>query len=429
MYETPKKMDLRKKIELGVLLFLIFWGILFIINYVRFSNSKPLILAISAKHEYEDGIVQEYISLGYIYRNYQRSSISREEFVPFWVLRENPEPEPDLPKALTDYEVPENVKKDDKYMGLLYYYNSKRKLVGTYKCINSVMDCDKAVGGYDSFNLLGDDPFGDDETIMLGQIHEKYAFVDDSVAQEVLYGEVGYNRTIYLYNFLTQEREILAKFADVKVSTVSRGLGYGVNNDYILKSADNNKWGLMHIYENGNVEEVLPYEYQSIEYDEDTGYYILCKDNVWFIYDLENKKVVSAESVDPIYDVWRNDNLTYYFRTGRKRSDAADTIVDYKIFRIDGKQFLGTEQVTYVLARSNYVMYLTENNSLLHFVDYSGEEKESIQLVFADLRYDDFSHPAFEINRESDKYITIKIWSGRQIGDSYRTQTVGTANW
>ena len=123
-----------------------------------------------------------------------------------------------------DYNVPENTRKLDKYRGLLYYFNRKGELLGTYKCLNSTMDCNKAFGGWDDFNTLNKDPITAlDTPKTLGMIHEKFAFVDDSVAQQVKYGDPTYSRTVYLYRFFDEDDydpEILAKYADVKMSTV-----------------------------------------------------------------------------------------------------------------------------------------------------------------------------------------------------------------
>ena len=40
MYDVPKKMSKGKKIELVVLICAIAWGVIFIVNYFRYSNSK-----------------------------------------------------------------------------------------------------------------------------------------------------------------------------------------------------------------------------------------------------------------------------------------------------------------------------------------------------------------------------------------------------
>ena len=94
MYHVPQKMSTKKKIELVVLILLIIWGILFIINYLRYTDAKKPILAIHLTHKYDDGVVEEYVSLGYVYRAYKRNSITKQEMVPFWVLMENPNRKP-----------------------------------------------------------------------------------------------------------------------------------------------------------------------------------------------------------------------------------------------------------------------------------------------------------------------------------------------
>lgn len=46
---------------------------------------KPLIVLSKKVHTYDDGSVTEYISLGYKYIEYNRSSLRAYEFGPFWV--------------------------------------------------------------------------------------------------------------------------------------------------------------------------------------------------------------------------------------------------------------------------------------------------------------------------------------------------------
>ena len=62
MYHVPQKMSTKKKIELVVLILLIIWGILFIINYLRYTDAKKPILAIHLTHKYDEGVVEEYVS-------------------------------------------------------------------------------------------------------------------------------------------------------------------------------------------------------------------------------------------------------------------------------------------------------------------------------------------------------------------------------
>ena len=117
------------------------------------------------------------------------------------------------------------------------------------------------------------------------------------------------NQTKIAVQLFGNDPEILAKYADVKMSTVDENydIAYGDNDRYIVKSMDNNKWGLIKILKDGTIETPLEFEYDSITYDIDTDYYILCKNGTWYVYDLYKKEVVSVESSNPIYNVWRNN--------------------------------------------------------------------------------------------------------------------------
>ncbi len=431
MYQEPVKLTSKKKIEIVLLIIAILWGFLFIANYIRYTQSKPLFLAMHVKDDsYEDGYVEEYLSFGYIYRSYNRNSIQREEFVPFWVGRENPPGKDDLPEALTGYDVPENPRRIDKFRGLIYFFDQKGDLLGTYKCINSNGDCEKAFDGKDSYDTKNKDPLTKvDPPHTLSNIHDKFAFIDDSAPQTRKYGEPNYDRTIYLYQFDTNEPKILAKFADVKESTydIDYEISSGENNRYIVKSSDNDKWGVIKISESGSIDEVLPYEYDSISYDEDTKYYILCKEGKWVVYDLNHDENVSIESDVPIYDVWRNKNLTYYIKTGEERSNS--DVIEYKAYRIDGKNFINRNNVTQMVQKGSCVFYITSDDNVLHFVDYSGVEQYKIQLAFSDMDYDYTTNPAFEIWYEKDDIINFRIYKGRSKSIDFDTVTVNIEHW
>lgn len=438
MYHVPQKMSTKKKIELVVLICLILWGILFIVNYVRYTDGKKPIVALHIPHKYDDGTVDEYISLGYVYRAYKRNSVTKEEFVPFWVLMENPKALPDLPVVETGYNVPENPRKYDNYKGLVYFFD-RGDLIGTYKCINTSVGCTKALSGYDSYNTTNNDPLTAFEAQpVLATIHGKFAFIDDSVEQNLTYGEPGYSRTVYLYRFLNEDLdedgkkpEILAKYADVKMSEYVEDDEYGIghNNKYIVKSMDNKKWGLINISKNGTITNVLEFEYDSISYDADTDYYILCKDGLWSIYDLDKETVVSAESVDPIYNVWTNNNLTTYFKTGRERTIGSETFIDYKIYKLNGQEFLTTDKVTQVIERDTFVMYVTAEDNKLHFMDYAKKEKYVVQLYFSEMVHDKYTNPAFEIQNENDKVMILRIYQGRDLTYDFESLTVFTVKW
>ena len=430
MYQKPQPMSKNKKIEIAILVALIMWGIVFVINYVRYTHKKSLIFAIhiTAKN-YDDGEVEEYISLGYTYRMYRRTAITKEELVPFWVLRQNPKALPDLPVMEDDYNVPENRSRKEKYRGLLYYYNSERELIGTYKCVNTDIYCEKATGGHDEYDIVGKDPLTKTDPHVLEQFYDRFAFIDDSAKQDIAYGEAGYIRTVYLYQLglpkgvkteadETYEAKILAKYADVKESNLDEEklIASGDNYQFIVKSMDNNKWGIIKVSKEGEIEQVIPFEYESINYDRDTGYYIMKKTDSWYVYDLKKNEKVSAESYYPIYNVWKNDNQTYYFKNGQDRTVGEESFIDFKIYRLDGTTFLDSEHISCIGERGSYIMYITSNNNVLHFIDYGKTEKYKVQLKFSRMDYDEFSNPAFKIVSERDTSLRIDVYNGRALG-------------
>ena len=439
MYSEPKKMTNKKKIELLILVIIALWLVLFAINYVRFADSKAPIFAMHLTHKYDDGVTEEYVSLGYVYRQYRRNSVNREELVPFWVPMENPKAEPDLPTALTGYTVPENYRRYDNFRGLVYWFSVKGELQGTYKCLNSNGNCKKAFSGSDVYNLIDKDPttYGVEPRV-LGPVHDKFGFVDDSAPQDISYGEPAYDRIIYLYKFLDPELDenkekvkIIAKFADVKESTVdeNKNIGYGDENRYIVKSMDNQKWGIIKIKKSGEIEEVLPYEYDSITYDKDTKYYIMCKNKKWYVYDLNNKKTVSIESEYPIYDVWTNANRTQYIKVGIDRTVGTDEFTDFKVYRIDGKSFLDGDKITAVFPRGKFLFYITARDNHLRFIDYSGEELYKYKLNFWRLKHDKLTQPAFMIYNETEKFITLRVYDTRELSYNYEIKVINVVNW
>ncbi len=426
------KMPKKKVIELVLILVGILWGILFAINYVRYTKSEPLLLSIKSHHDYADGFVDEYVSLGYVYRSYNRIAISREELVPFWVLRENPAAENDLPIINKDYKVPDNGRHEDKYMGILYFYSTQNAdLLGTYKCINSVSDCEKATTGRDKFDIVNTDPITKRAPYKFAPLYNKYAFIDDSSKQQTKYGETGYARTIYLYSYEKNKEKILARYGDIKETQYNdlKELANYDKYDYIVKEYNGDKWGVIRITESGVITELLPFEYDSINYDYDTNYYILSKDGVWFAYDLIQNKKVSVDSVDVIYDIWKNVNNTYYFKTGRERIIGKESFMEYTVYRFDGTEFLKAERITEVVPRRTYLMYVTATDNKLHFLLYSKQEKATVQLKFSKLDFDQYSHPAFEIYTENDFSMSLKIYQGRDLKYPYEIQTVFTQNW
>ena len=435
MYQEVQKMPKKKRIELAILLGILIWGVFLLVDYLRYDSGNPPIFAIKIVDDhYTDGEVREWVGLGYVYREYERVPIERVEFVPFWVLKENPEDRGELPVTHKDYEIPENKFKDYKYMGLLYFYNKSNRLIGTYKCINSTGACDRTKSGWDDYHLIAKDYLARDDEKFFKVENNRFVFVDDSKEQNVKYGEKGYERIVYLFDI--RKNILIAKFKDIKSSKADSGNDYaiGVKDSYILRDWETGKWGITHLnmpLEDDlkteiKLEEVLPYEYDSITYDLDTGYYIMSKDGKWFIYDLNAKKQVSIESVDPIYDVWENNNKSMYFKTG-VTDDGGNTT--FKIYKITGEEFFNETGVTVVMPRESYFMYLSTAKNKLIFMDYSKEVKYEIPLYFNSLKKDELTLPCFEIEKEKKIVITFKIHKSSELGHGYDSEYIDIRYW
>ena len=206
-------------------------------------------------------------------------------------------------------------------------------------------------------------------------------------------------------------------------------IGVGHNNKFIVRSMENKKWGIISISEAGTITTVLEFEYDSISYDADTDYYILCKDEFWTIYDLDAKKTVSATSADPIYNVWTNNNMTTYFKTGRDKTVGKDTYTEYEIYKLNGQEFLTTDGITQIIERDSFIVYLTLNDKKLHFLDYGKKEKYTVQLYFTEMKHDKYTNPAFAIQNENDNVMILKIFQGRDLTYDYETLTIFTTKW
>lgn len=432
MYDAPKKMDKKKKIELVIALFLILWVLAFAIDYYRYTKSEPLIFAIKPKAvKYDDGTVTENIGLGYIYRKYDRNSIKREEFVPFWVLRKNPKSKDALPETHKDYEVPKNPTRSDKYKSLLYFYDSHYDLVGTYKCINTSRDCVKAFSGYDTYNIQNTEPLTAlKEQPIVGLYEDRYAFVDDSVSQNEEYGSLQYLRTIYLLD--VKENKIIANYEDVKFWDYDNfdKARIAKNGNAIVKNAKSRKWGIINISKDGEIKEVLPDVYDSITYDIDTGYLIMCYKNNWFVYDLKKKEKVSKEYTDVIYDVWKNSNQTYYIKTGVYRTIGNDSRMNYKIYNIDGKALLDKDEIINVYETPTFILYVDYTDKSIHFIDYTGEVKhEPIPLYFTELVHDKTTNPAFSFTLSDTGYFMLRVYKGRELKYDFEQISFSTVYW
>ena len=415
-----QKKNKKKTKEIIILLLVALWFIIFLVNYLNYSNGKKLIFSITKTREYNSGTITEYYSLGYIYRIYDLNNLKKEELVPIWKKRTSVETKNGLPITAKDYNVPENENHSDKYKGLLYFYDQNRKLIGTYKCLNTTRDCNKAIGGKDEYDIYNTDLiYKRDETI-IDSLYDKYAFIEDSEEQYSKYGDEDYIRTIYLFDIV--KNELIARYYDIKSSYKDEYTNryVGDNYNYIVKNEEN-KWGIIKINEDGSIEESLPFEYDSINYDVDTKYYIVSKDNKWFIYNLDIEDKVSYESDDIIYDVWINSNKTRYIKIGKKNEDGNTY---FTINRIDGEQFLADEKIGAIYPTKDMILYADFENLKLKIMNYAKEQLNEIDIYFTSLIEDDTHHPSFKIDDSSSKSLKVTIYYGTELKYKYETKTI-----
>jgi len=77
---------MKKFISALITVILIAWVCLLAYDYYRSTkNQAPVIVLKEEKHEYSDGVVMEYTSLGYKYIEYNRSSKKGFMFGGFWL--------------------------------------------------------------------------------------------------------------------------------------------------------------------------------------------------------------------------------------------------------------------------------------------------------------------------------------------------------
>lgn len=77
---------MKRFISASIVILLVAWIVLLAYDYHRCTKSeKPVIVLSSETHEYSDGTVTEYLSLGYKYIEYNRSSRKGFVFGGFWV--------------------------------------------------------------------------------------------------------------------------------------------------------------------------------------------------------------------------------------------------------------------------------------------------------------------------------------------------------
>ncbi len=351
------KKKTKRIIEICLLVLFIGYLVLFLIDYNRSKNSeKPLIVINVREKEYDDGTVKEYISLGWIYREYRRETITDNEIAPFWskikydneLIREN---EDNLPE-LEEYEIPSNPDKLAKFRSILYFYDEE-ELLGTYKCLNSEEDCSIAqnVGlEYDA------NPY---ENNSMSIIDKRYVFIDDHRSKNTPVEEP----ITYLLDL--KANRLIAAYEGIRYTTLEEELGHIDNSKYIAKK--NGLWGIDQVIL-GKVTNKIPFEYDYIKYDSNTKLYILKKGNEWFTLNIETNEysVPFTKQITATYKY--DDNYVIGINTTDK-----DTLkTNYELYNLMGEKIINKENIDYLNIFSNYIVYA--NNLELHIISYAGDE-------------------------------------------------------
>ena len=430
MYQEKPQMSKKKKIEiLGIVLALV-WILFITVDYFRYTNGKHPIFAIHTTKKYDDGTVDSYYGILYIYRSYKRTSITDEEFVPFWKTRKNPRAITDIPETYKGYTVPNNPSKEEKFRGLLYFYGRRSALLGTYKCINTDVECEKAVSGWDEYDISYSNPLTKPEKrYNILDPYDTFGWVDDSEKQPTEYGNPSYERIVYLLNY--KENRIIARYADVKglvLDTVYDKVA-GVDETYIVKDFKTKKWGVIKIYDDGNIDQLLPFEYDSVNYDEDSEYYIVKKDSMWYVYDLKKEINISDGYADVIYDVWTNSNKTTYIATGKKHTIGDYEYIDYKIYTLDGKAFMTDPDIVAIYPHKTWMFYISRADNKLKFITYNKSVKKERQLNFAEILHTNKHKPCVEILKLTDKYIEYRIYESSDPNAKYEDLSEYYKEW
>ena len=91
-YETKKANDARKRrllirriVTVSILVLILIYFIILLIDINRYKNGDdPLILLGVNTKEYDDGYVTTKMSIGWVFREYNRETIKDNEMVPIW---------------------------------------------------------------------------------------------------------------------------------------------------------------------------------------------------------------------------------------------------------------------------------------------------------------------------------------------------------
>ncbi len=382
------KRKTRRIIEICILVLLLGYLVLFLVDYNRSKNSlKPLLVISTREKEYDDGYVKEYVSIGWIYREYRRETITDNELAPIWskiklddaLIRDN---EDDLPE-LEEHNIPNNPNRDAKVEDVLFFYDGE-ELLGTYKCLNSETDCDIAKNA-----IL---PYDEDEfsNYPMSIIDKRYVFIEDAKSKNTPVEE----KIIYLLDL--KANRLIAKYEDVRFTYAIDKQGYIDTSKYIVKK--NGKWGIDQVIL-GKVSNKLPYEYDYISYNTNTKLYILLGVNKWQTLNIETNEY--STSFDKQINATYKNGDNYLIGINTYNKDTFKT--DYALYNLEGTNIINKTNIDYLNVYTNYIVYT--NNFELHIISYTGEELITpLKIYFNSYREQGSSIMPFYIKEVGEEY-------------------------
>src|SRR5574344_2181335 len=368
--EHHGKIILRRTIAIIILAFIVSYLGLLLYDINRFHNGKlPLINIKTVTKDYDDGQVISHYSIGWVFRFYQRETITDSEIVPFWyqirldnvLKRVN---DPNLPDIETDYTVPSNESHYEKVDNVLFFYDADYNLLGTYACLLSKSDCEISYADY-----LTDD--SSKEPIKMGIIDNRYVFITEYKN----YQTAAQEKHVYLYDIVAQR--YIAEYEGVRYSILAEdGKGDIDSSKYIIMK--NGYWGIDQVIK-GLVSNILDYKYCYLSFNADNSIYILKTNyNTWLTYNA-NKKTYTQEILNKISDLYVVNDKVYIITYEVDENNNKN----YKLFKEDGTNVLSKDNIDNLKPYDKFLIYT--NDSYLQIIDYDGNELiGSLLLYFED---------------------------------------------
>jgi len=368
-----RKLFARRITAIVILVIVITYLGLLLNDIRRFHNGdKPLITLKHETKEYDDGKVETYKSIGWLFRYYTRETIKDDEIAPFWAkikmdnVLNRATIDPNLPQ-LEEYKVPKNPNKYNMVDGVLFLYDNteEKNLLGTYKCILSEEDCEKATS-----QILNNDEWTNNY-VEMDYIENRYAFILEYKSKNTQAEEKHY----YLFD-ITANR-IIAEYQDVRYSILQeeyqKQKGLIENNRFIVKK--NDFWGIDEVNK-GYVTNYEDYKYKFLAYDSENKIYKMQNtSNEWSAFE-PIKRVYTTpikENVDSIYI--KNDKI---YIVAYKKENYHKT---YLLYNEEGVNVLTKEDIDDLKAYDKFLVYTKDD--YLYVIDYDGKEViSSVHLYF-----------------------------------------------